>query len=234
MWIFDNADFTCWREANNSQTLLLSGPPEREILDAVSVILNQEIAKAGSSRHQNVLYFFPTASNDNQPIMTTFIHTLLWQIISNATPDEEMLSVKEFLRILILNNGDDPNPKSRNSVGLDDSVQEAIFKIIRAPAVAMRAALKAVMALDPKREITIFLGLPSQAENEVDEFIEGARLFVLDLFGMVHKVRVLVTSSLGYQDKVSSFPLLSHIEFDRERRGLTFHHMDGSSHRNHT
>src|SRR6266536_62369 len=93
-------DFKQWSTTSYPQVLWLSGPPEYNIHQVSSYIVDQEKNRTLKTQHF-VLYFFCSTAARKQPIVVIFIHILLGQIVSCSLINKRILIVRQFLYNLL-------------------------------------------------------------------------------------------------------------------------------------
>jgi hypothetical protein len=218
-WIFRNMDFRQWSAASGPQVLWLSGPPECDIHQVSSYIVDQEKNRTSKTQYF-VLYFFCSTAARKKPIAVIFIHTLLDQIISCSSTNKRILIVRRFLHSLLegaFKKERIPNWERR---GFDekDSPDTNIKKILNAPANELWAALEAVLGDEEQRGLSVVVDGLDKVEHQRGEFIGGVRAFVEHLQQRTSKVKILLTSRPLAEIK-DLFDGLSCIEHDRERKG---------------
>ena len=218
-WIFRNMDFKQWSTASCPQVLWLSGPPECDIHQVSSYIVDQEKNRASKTQYF-VLYFFCSTAARKKLISVIFIHTLLDQIVRCSPANKRILIVRRFLHSLLegaFKNERTPNWESRD-FNEKDSPDANIKKILKAPANELWAALEAVLGDDEQRGLSVVVDGLDKVEHQQDELIEGVRSFVKHLQQRTSKVKILLTSRplAKIKDLFNGLPWIEH---DRERKG---------------
>jgi hypothetical protein len=218
-WIFKNADFVQWSSTNYSQALWLSGPPERNIHQVSSYIVDQEKNRVMNTQRL-VLYFFCSAPIGRRPIVAVFIRTLLSQIICSSPTDKRISIVRSFLRSLhagIFKKGGAP-PWEELDLRKGDSPDKNIEKIFQGPPNKLWAALRAVLADEKQQELLVVVDGLDKVEDQKVEFLEGVREFATHLLKETSKAKILLTSRPQAETKevLNGLPC---IEYDKERIG---------------
>lgn len=217
-WIFRNADYREWDRANSSRVLWLSGPPECEIHRASSYIVGQEKNAALKTDHLVLYFFFPSASR-SEPIVATFVHTLLNQIVCCSPTDRSLSIIRSFLHSLLneaFKKEAAPNWKDRG-FGDVDSPDENLKKLLDAPVNECLTALGIVLN-EEQRDLSVVVDGLDKVVHQRDEFIKGVRTFVEHLQQRTLKVKILLTSR-PLVDIKDLFDGLPSIEHERERKG---------------
>jgi ankyrin repeat domain-containing protein 50 len=218
-WIFKNADFVQWSSASYSQALWLSGPPERNIHQVSSYIVDQEKNRLMNTQRL-VLYFFCSAPIESRPIVAVFIRTLLSQIVCSSPRDKRISIVKSFLRSLYAGISKKGGASHWKELDLrkGDSLEENIEKILQGPSNELWAALRAVLADEKQRELFVVVDGLDKVEDQKVEFLEGVRGFVTHLLEETSKAKILLTSRPQSKTKevLNGLPC---IEYDKERIG---------------
>ena len=218
-WIFKNIDYTSWSSASFPGILWLSGPPERNIHQVSSYIVNQEKNRALNTQHL-VLYFFCSASIRKDLITTVFVHTLLYQIVCCSPTDKGILIIRTFLHRLLeeaLRNEAVRNWKE--VIEEDSTIYTNIKKILDASANALWTALEAVLSEEPQRELCVVIDGLDRVEHQKVEFINGVRVFFTRLLNRTSKLKALLTSRPQTEIKEALDGVLC-IEYDKERKGM--------------
>jgi ankyrin repeat domain-containing protein 50 len=218
-WIFRNMDFRQWSTASCPQVLWLSGPPECDIHQVSSYIVDQEKNRTSKTQYF-VLYFFCSTAARKEPIIVIFIHTLLNQIVRCSPANKRILIVRRFLHSLLegaFKNGRTPNWESRD-FNERDSPDANIKKILKAPANELWAALEAVLGDDEQRGLSVVVDGLDKVEHRRGELIGGVCAFVKHLQQRTSRVKILLTSRPLAEIK-DLFDGLPCIEHDRERKG---------------
>ena len=218
-WIFKNVDFAQWSSASYSQALWLSGPPERNLHQVSSYIVDQEKNRVIEIQRL-VLYFFCSALIRRQPIIAVFIRTLLSQIVCSLPRHKRISTVRSLLRNLhelIFREKGSPNWKELN-LRKGDSPDETIEKILKGPSNELWAALRVALADEEQRELLVVIDGLDNVEDQKIEFLKGVRGFVTHLLGKTSKVKILLTSRPQAEIK-EVFDGLPCIEYDKERIG---------------
>ena len=218
-------DFRQWNTASRPQVLWLSGPPECDIHQVSSYIVDQEKNRTSKTQHF-VLYFFCSTAAGKQPIVVIFIHTLLDQIVSSSPTSKRGLIVRRFLHSLLegaFNKERIPNWE-RRGFNEKDSPDTDIKKLLNAPANELWAALEAVLGDEEQRGLSVIVDGLDKVEHHRGELIRGLRAFVEHLQQRTSKVKTLLTSR-PLADIKDVFDGLSCIEHDRERKGPSVPHV---------
>jgi hypothetical protein len=224
-WIFRNMDFKQWNTASCPQVLWLSGPPECDIHQVSSYIVDQEKNRTLKTQHL-VLYFFCSTAARKEPIVDIFIHTLLDQIVSCSPTNKRTLIVRRFLHNLLegtFKKERIPNWE-RQGFNEKDSPDTNIKKILNAPANELWAALEAVLCDEEQRGLSVVVDGLDKVEHQRGELIGGVRAFVKHLQQRTSKVKILLTSRPLAEIK-DLFDGLPCIEHDRERKGPSVPHV---------
>lgn len=215
-WIFRNMDFQQWDNANCSQVLWLSGPPECSIHQVSSHIVTKKALKPEC----RVLYFFCSAAAREESIVSRFIHTLLYQVICCLPVDKKISIVRNTLHILV-----DGIFKREGAYNLEithfgGSPEIKLSGIVDAPTNALWASLEAVLADEQAKELLIVVDGLDKVRYEQQEFISAVRAFIGHLQQRISKVKILLTSQPRNEIKKELDRFLS-IEYDKERKGCT-------------
>ena len=224
-WIFKNMDFERWQSNEGMQVLWISGPSVCRISDASSRIAYQAMKSSSESGVQHsVLYFFCSTAPAKIPIATTFIRTIIHQLVRSLPESKERVATV-FLRALldtILTDEpllDDHEEHSRFK--RDDSVEATVKKILEASSDGYWTALRAVMeSIDSEHRLSLIIdGLDTRADRQESEFIRGSFRFLDFLRERPTTTRVLLTSrpQAAIKKILTGLPC---IEYDRERKGL--------------
>lgn len=224
-WIFRNMDFRQWDAASCPQVLWLSGPPECDIHQVSSYIVDQEKNRTSKTQYF-VLYFFCSTAARKEPIIIIFIHTLLDQIVRCSPANERILIVRRFLHSLLegaFKDGRTPNWESRG-FNEKDSPDTNIKKILNAPANELWAALEAVLGDEEQRGLSVIVDGLDKVEHQRGELIGGVCAFVKHLQQRTSRVKILLTSRPLAEIK-DLFDGLPCIEHDRERKGPSVPHV---------
>ena len=218
-WIFKNVDFVQWNSASYSQALWLSAPPERNIHQVSSYIVDQEKNRVMNTQRL-VLYFFCSAPIGRRSIIAVFIRTLLSQIVRSSPRGKKISIVRSFLRNLYA--GTFKKGRASHWKELDlregDSLKENIEKILQGPSNELWAALGAVLADEKQRELLVAVDGLDKVEDQKVEFLEGVRGFITHLLKESSKAKILLTSrpQAGTKKVLNGLPC---IEYDKERIG---------------
>jgi hypothetical protein len=213
-------DFQCWISTKRSQVLWLSGPPECHIHDALMHMVDL-IKKQVASTEYTVLYFFCSAVAKEEPVATIFVRALLQQIVRSFPPQKQKIAVNVFLRTLfhtILRKQSDPNSWLSRFKG-EDSPDEIVRYLLNATCNEQWDALKAVLDIEHKQELSLIIDGLDKIEKQNEKFITDIRSFIEHLQDRV-KIKVLLTSRPTAEIK-ELLDGLTCIEFDKERKGLT-------------
>ena len=212
-------DFKQWSTASCPQVLWLSGPPECDIHQVSSYIVDQEKNRASKTQYF-VLYFFCSTAARKKLVIVIFIHTLLDQIVRCSPANKRILIVRRFLHSLL----EGAFKKGRTNWerrGFDekDSPDTNIKKILNAPADELWTALEAVLGNEEQRDLSVVVdGLDKVVEHQRGELIKGVCAFVKHLQQRTSRVKILLTSRPLAEIK-DLFDGLPCIEHDRERKG---------------
>lgn len=228
-WIFRNMDFGQWSTGSYPQVLWLSGPPECDIHQVSSYIVDQEKNTTLKTQHF-VLYFFCSTAARKEPIVDIFIHTLLDQIVSCSPTNKRVLIVRRFLHSLLKGTFKKERIPNWESRGFNekDSPDTNIKKILNAPAnelwAALETVLEAVLGDEEQRGLSVVVDGLDKVEHQRGELIGGVRAFVKHLQQRTSKVKILLTSRPLAEIK-DLFDGLPCIEHDRERKGPSVPHV---------
>jgi len=215
-WIFMNMDFRQWSDADHSRVLWLSGPSQCNIHHVSSYIVNQEKKRASETDHW-ILHFFCSTAIMETSIITSFVHTLLTQIVYSSPIDKRILIIRSFLHRLLV--GIFRKEVAPNwGFTEEDSPDTTIQKILDAPASELFAALGTVLDDEKERELSVVIDGLDKVEHQRREFTESVRAFVERLQQRTLKVKVLVTSRPLAEIKalLDGLPCIEH---DKERKG---------------
>lgn len=219
-WVFRNMDFKRWRDTHKSQVLWLSGPSKCNIHQVSSHVVDQEKNRAFETQSFMLYFFCSTVTiGEREKTTTLFIHTLLSQLIYCSTPGKKILIVKRFLLHLfqsIPSKNGAQNPKLDRFN--DDGPEQTIKEILDAPIHNVWSALEA--ALDYEHELFIIIDGLDNVEYKESEFVREVRIFIEHLQKQISKVHVLLTSQPQVKLK-EVLVELPHIEYDKERKGLS-------------
>jgi ankyrin repeat domain-containing protein 50 len=218
-------DFRQWNTARCPQVLWLSGPPECDIHQVSSYIVDQEKNRTSKTQYF-VLYFFFSTATRKKSIIVIFIHTILDQIVRCSPTNKKILTVRRFLHSLLegaFKKGSTPNWE-RRGFNEKDSPDTNIEKILNAPANELWAALEAVLGDEEHRGLSVVVDGLDKVEHQRDELIRGVRVFVEHLQQQTSKVKILLTSRPLAEIK-ELFDGLPCIEHDRERKGSSVPHV---------
>ena len=175
-WIFKNMDFDRWHRTNDMGVLWLAGPAECRISDASSHIV--DLAKETYLEGQHsVLYFFCSTAPKEIPIATTFVSTIVCQLV-RCSPELKEKITTTFLRSLV-----DAifreEPRSNPEVPrfrADDSAEVVVEEILKASSDAYWGALRAVLDIEQEMELSLVIDGLDETENKKDEFVGYDRL----------------------------------------------------------
>ncbi|OWT43043.1 ankyrin repeats (3 copies) domain-containing protein [Pochonia chlamydosporia 170] len=213
-WIFKNMDFTQWRSAKRSQVLCLWAEPNRNISQVSSYIIGQE-----KKANRLVLYFFCSAAIKSKPIVTTFVHTLIQQLVRCLPRSKGIMIIRSFLHSLLqeaFQTEAVPNQKDRvfNGKGLSKSIQNILDG---AGADEVLTALKMVLDDDEQRDFLIVVDGLGKVERERFEFITYVGALVKHLQQRNSNFKTLLTGQqlADIKDLLAGLPC---IEYDKERR----------------
>jgi len=161
------------------------------------------------------LYFFCSAAVGEKSVVSLFVHTLLYQIVSCSPMDKKNSIVRNFLHSLV----DGIFKKDPNQL-FEGPSETWLKRILDAPTDdELWTALKAVLAKEQERELFIVVDGLDKVQHEKREFINGVRTFVEHLQQRTSKVKILLTSRP--QDEIKEIlDGLPCIEYDKERKGL--------------
>ena len=221
-WIFRNQDFDRWQHNNGMEVLWLSGPAECRISDASSHIVN--LAKEAYPEVQrSVLYFFCSTAPKKIPIAITFVSTAVRQLVY-CSPKLKREIITVFLSTLLgtLLRRNDPLSKPKVPLfNADDSAEEMVKRILKAPSDAYWDALRAVLDIEQGMELSLIIDGLDKIENQEYAFIRELCVFIEHLREGSLTARVLLTSrpQAAIKDILGRLPS---IEYDKERRGLTY------------
>lgn len=218
-WTFRNTDFKQWNDPSCSQVLWLSGPPERNIHQVSSYIVDLE-KKATLKTEHIVLYFFCSSAFGEESIVDVFVHTLLHQIVRCSPMNNKISIFKRFLHTLLkeaFKTTIAPSWEKRD-FNEKDSPNEEIKKILKAPADELWAALKAALDCEQERELSVIVDGLDNVKHEKSELIRGVHAFVEHLQQRTSRAKILLTSQPQAEIKevFGGFPC---IEYDKERKG---------------
>ena len=220
-WIFRNQDFDRWRHTSGVEVLWLSGPTECRISDASSHIVN--LAKESYPEVQrSVLYFFCSTAPKKIPIAITFVSTAVRQLVC-CSPKLKREIITVFLSTLLDSIlGDESLSKPKVPLlNAGDSAEVMVKKILKAPSDAYWSALRAVLDIEQGVELSLIIDGLDKTENQGYGFIRELCVFIEHLREGPFTARVLLTSrpQAEIQDILGRLPS---IEYDKERRGLTY------------
>jgi ankyrin repeat domain-containing protein 50 len=218
-------DFRQWNTARCPQVLWLSGPPECDIHQVSSYIVDQEKNRTSKTQYF-ILYFFCSTAARKEPIIVIFIHTLLDQIVRCSPANKRILIVRRFLHSLLegaFEKGRTPNWESRG-FNEKDSPDTNIKKILNAPANELWAALEVALGDEEQRGLSVVVDGLDKVEYQRGELIRGVRSFVKHLQQRTSRVKILLTSRPLAEIK-DLFDGLPYIEYDRERKGSSVPHV---------
>jgi hypothetical protein len=223
-WIFRNMDFRKWSTAGCPQVLWLSGPPECDIHQVSSYIVDQEKNRTSKTQYL-ILYFFCSTAAKKEAVIVTFIHTLLDQIVRYSPANKRILIIRRFLHSLLeraFKKG--RTDWERRGFKEKDPPDTNIKKILNAPADELWAALEAVLDDEEQRGLSVVVDGLDKVEHQRGELIRGVRTFVKHLQQRTSEVKILLTSRPLAEIK-DLFDGLPCIEHDRERKGPSVPHV---------
>ena len=223
-WTFRNTDFKQWNDPSCSQVLWLSGPPERNIHQVSSYIVDLE-KKATLKTEHIVLYFFCSSAFGEESIVDVFVHTLLHQIVRCSPMNNKISIFKRFLHTLLKEAFKTTIAPSWEKRDFNEKETPAtnIHKILNAPANTLLSALEAFLVHEEQRSLLIVVDGLDKVEHQPDELIRGIRVFVERLQQRTLEVKILLTSQPLAEIK-DLFNGLPWIEHDRERKGPSLPH----------
>jgi hypothetical protein len=218
-WILNDVDFKQWSNATCSQVLWLSAPPKCSIDQISSYVVDMEKEKASETQH-SILYFFCSTANTENPIVVSFIHSILYQIISCSSSNEKAPIVRNFLHSLlsaIPRNDQASNTKLRH-FGEGDCPSATIKNMLDANANGLWSALRAVLDDEHARKLSIVIDGLDKAKHQKVEFVRKIRELIEYLQGRASEAKVLLTSQPEAEIKevLDGLPC---IEYDKERKG---------------
>jgi ankyrin repeat domain-containing protein 50 len=220
-WIFRNMDFKQWDTADCSQVLWLCGPPECSIHQASLYIVDLAKKKTLETQH-TVLHFFCPTLFRQQSIIITFVHALLYQIVSGSPIDKKISIIRGVLRILIEATLEKERAYDKESCFQEeDSLDTTVKKILdNSTDNGLWGALKAALALadEPNRELSIVVDGLDKVEHQRSEFVKGIHILILYLLERISIVKALLTSRPQAEIK-EAFNRIPCIEYDKERKG---------------
>jgi hypothetical protein len=176
--------------------------------------------ETNSEEPHSVLYFFCSAAPTKVPIATTFVSTVVDQLI-RCLPELKEKITTVFLRSLLesvlgeerLSNLE----PSRFNAG--DSAEVTVKKILKAPSDGYWGALREVMDIQRERGLSLIIDGLDKTEHQKYEFVREVCVFIDYLRGRASTTRVLLTSRPQAEIK-AVLDGLPCIEYDRERKGL--------------
>jgi ankyrin repeat domain-containing protein 50 len=212
-WILKNADFEDWNSGTSSQVLWLSGPPNCNIDQVSSYVVD-----VASETQQSVFYFFCLTTDTENPIIS-FTHSLFYQILCCSSSDEKAQIVKTFLhsfRDTIFGKEQTSNtrlPRFKER----DSPSAVIKEILDAGADRLWNALKAVLDNARSHNLSIIIDGLDRVKRQKVEFIKEVRELIEHLQGRILKIKTLLTSRSEIEIK-EILDGLPYIEYDKERK----------------
>lgn len=220
-WIFRNIDFVRWTDRSDPQVLWLSGPSKCNIQQVSSYVVEHK--KAGAKTRCPVLYFFCSTAAEERSIVSTFVHTLLTQIISCSPEDRKLLIAKSFIQTLVKWLFEPTRAKDEFLhfyQKLSRSVKDppaVVGEILAASPNALWFALQAALTHEQEDMLIVIEGL-DKIKYRKGEFIKGVHELVVHLKERISGFKSLLTS--GPQGEIKeTFNGLTHIEYDKERKG---------------
>lgn len=216
-WIFRNADFRQWSSAKCPQVLCLYGPPERKIYQVSSHIVGEE-----KKTDHLVLYFFCSAAIKSKLIISSFVHTLLEQIVRSSPTNKKILIIQSFLHILLQEAFRKESVPSWKERGFDvECLPKGIEKILHvATADELLTALKMALDGEGHQRLLIVVDGLDKVKRQRAEFISCIRALVEHLQYQSSNARILLTGRPLDEIK-DLFGEFLCIEHDKERRGLS-------------
>lgn len=216
-WIFRNTDFEPWVKPNGSEVLWLSGPPECNITQVSSYMVNLENERALSTGH-TVLYFFCSARK--KPIMATFVRSLLYQFINNSPMDKQISIIKLFLHDLLrkISKAKEVSDWKIWSAQEKDSPPTKVNALLNVPPENLWGALEVVLTNERDRKLTVVVDGVDKPRDEGPKFISRVRELIELLQEHSSEFRALLTSRPSTEMN-DAFDGLHSIEYDKERKG---------------
>jgi ankyrin repeat domain-containing protein 50 len=220
-WIFRNIDFVRWTDRSDHQVLWLSGPSKCNIQQVSSHVVEHK--KARAKTRYPVLYFFCSTAAEERSIVNTFVHTLLTQIISCSLEDKKLLIARSFLQTLVKWFFEPMRAKDESLYfyqKLSRSVKDPpamVREILAASPNALWFALQAALTHEQEDMLIVVEGL-DKIKHRKGEFIKGVHELVVHLKERISGFKSLLTS--GSQGEIKeTLNGLTHIEYDKERKG---------------
>jgi hypothetical protein len=221
-------DYKHWRSIH-SQGLWLAGPPERNLDQVASHIIDLERSRTSITQHY-VLFFFCVTAGRQKPITKALVSALLQQLILSAPALQQKSIIATFLRVLF-----DAIPNTTvNTVlsGLEGAPLNRIIQNIWDITAGTNSleGLKTVLELEQLdiQELSIIIhgldrpsGIQSDMTNSAS--IREVCAFIVHLHERPGKVAILLTSRPQDEVKVLLKGVPS-IEYDKERKGLMMPH----------
>ena len=223
-WVFKNMDFEEWVNSYSDSVLWLSGPPERRLALAASYIVELE-RKRGTDTPAMVLYFSCSFifKVRERSIITTFVHTLLHQIIRWVKLPKKVISAVFFHTLF-----DQHLQRQRNlakAKKLPEDDYHTLPKLLDANERDQIHALLSVLRVQQPTDLSIiidglYMVVPHGDQLLWERFIEEISAFIANLRGSGLNVRILLTSLPQSGALYSLRGISGHcIEYDKERKG---------------
>ena len=226
-WVFRNIDYKKWDSASGCQMLWISGPPECNISQISSYVVDQEKNRAEKSRtlkrEHLVLFFFYSSEITKGSVA---VYTILNQIVHCSPMEKRIPIIQRFLHSLLEQAFKKEEGCSWKQRGFkeEDSPHENIKRLLNASVDELWAALRAVLSCEQDRELSIIVDGLEHIEHQRDKFIGGVRSFIEHLRQRTPKIKILLTSRPLVEIK-ELFNGLPSIEHDRERKGPSVPHV---------
>ena len=203
-------DFTVWESSGTPRALLVSAPNGHGTQEFCRHIINR--AKGGASYSDGVVLHFFGSSATKSRRSTSFIHTLLHQVVCARDRDTNSIA-KAFLRYLVDGRFQRlSNLQTPHNFREDDSLDDTVQKILVAPDNELVEALAEAIQQAGIQELSLIVD--GTSEDMACSLFEQIR-------EATPKSEVLLTSQYPFGNIPQG---MTYIEHDKERKGLHFHH----------
>ncbi|GAW14689.1 hypothetical protein ANO14919_040920 [Xylariales sp. No.14919] len=210
-WFFRNVDYQLWKDLGGPfPVLLLTGRDESNI-DQISSYF---IDKNGSKMEGCVLHFCCPDAFESESIVSSFVRTLLQQIISYLPMEKRDPFVRDFLHKVVKSGAQQPR-----QVEPSDRQEECISNILKLEGCILLEALEIMLTLKREFKLLVIVDGLDKIRGERLGFLQTVRAFSDGLVRREPTVRILLTSR-PVDEIVRVFEKYPCIAFDEERKGL--------------